>query len=83
MSLRKTDYCNTRAHVTLFNMITTVLRKLCLVAAILEVLYGGNSVYGSSIYVGGHEAGTYSEGKPSESIYSEGKEAIRFVHARK
>lgn len=64
-------------------MITTALRKLCLVAAILEVLYGGNSVYGSSIYVGGHEAGTYSEGKPSESIYSEGKEAIRFVHARK
>lgn len=64
-------------------MFTKEIGKLCFVAAVIEVLLGGNSVYGSSIYVGRHEAGTYSEQKPSESIYSEGKGAIQFPHAWK
>lgn len=59
-----------------FNMIIIVLRKLCLVVVILEVFYGGNLVYGFSIYVGGYEVGIYLEGKLLESIYLEGKEVI-------
>lgn len=47
--------------------------KLCFVAALVEVLLGWNSVYSSSIYVGRHEAGTYTEEKPSEGVLSEGK----------
>lgn len=38
----------------------------------VEVLLRWNSVDGSSIYVGRHEAGTYSEQIPSESALPEG-----------
>lgn len=55
------------------NMLSTGFGKLCFVVAVVEILLGWNSVSSSSIYVGRHEAGTYSEQTPSESVLSEGK----------
>ncbi|XP_078361910.1 uncharacterized protein LOC144646243 [Oculina patagonica] len=52
-------------------MLSTGFVKVCFVVAVVEVLMGWNSVYSSSIYVGRHEAGTYSEQTPSESVLSE------------
>lgn len=54
-------------------MLSTGFGKLCFVMAAVEVLLGWNSVDSSSIYVGRHEAGTYSEKIPSESALPEGK----------
>ena len=54
-------------------MLSTGFGKLCFIAALVEVLLGWNSVYSSSIYVGRHEAGTYSEKAPSQGVLSEGK----------
>lgn len=54
-------------------MPSTGFAKLCFVVAAIEGLLRWNSVDGSSIYVGRHEAGTYSEQIPSESALPEGK----------
>ena len=62
-------------------MLSTGLAKVCFVAVALQALLGWNLVSSSSIYVGRHEAGTYSEHGPSESVVSEGKRKL--MRARK
>ena len=64
-------------------MLSTGFAKLCFVVAAIEGLFKWNSVDGSSIYVGRHEAGTYSEQIPSESALPEGKIYLKCVQAGK